>query len=769
MEQAGLWLAYRQKNCHNKHFDSKFHSMPNKPTIEFNTLPFRWGVGFDVRFVLHLTIDSYQWTEHDDYWREDLQRVRYDLEGTSRAIKVLRETMPDLEIVLSFGMTDACTADNRSGNLSDSYVYQRTQEQYLEIDLLQGRVNSARSLHPWLREHGLSPSAEDWFLRHLQTVDVVELSCYAQSEVRNNNRLGGLNRHIETEQPSRLYNTIYNLWEGDRLPILIAETSLPGHDDDQSRRLKDSVDEVRRLRAEGIPVLGYAWSSFLDHIGWDGTQPHGTGHIHSVGIYCLARQSVSKLERTPSALRDTYRELMMRGMEPVGEIAAVKTARAVRAAKAANTAVETRLTNQTSADLAERENLMETTILDGAKVLSNDKKSSYATLSYPIIVHCHLHWDWVWQRPQQFLSRLAKKHRILFVEGPQLVDEDIAPYYTLREEPTYSNITIMQTFFPSSRFQDGRWVDSERLRLLKEATGKELAGKFNEPVQWFYDPMAVCAFVGQMDEIATVYDCMDQLSQFKFAPPELIERERILLEAADVVFAGGRKMWEDKRLHNPNCHFYGCGVDVAHFSKARKAETALPEDLAAIQGPILGYFGVVDERLDYELIAKLADENPNWSIAMVGPVCKVDPADLPQRSNLHWLGGRDYSQLPSYTKGFDVALMPFARNEATEYINPTKALEYMATGTPIVSSDVPDVVSNFAQVVKIATNHDEFIAMCRKSLAQPDEVAVERGLKMADANTWDAIVAKLEKHIKDALDSKSLEEIADEKVASSAA
>lgn len=158
--------------------------------------------------------------------------------------------------------------------------------------------------------------------------------------------------------------------------------------------------------------------------------------------------------------------------------------------------------------------------------------------------------------------------------------------------------------------------------------------------------------------------------------------------------------------------------------------------------------------MDYELIAKVADVHPEWQLAIVGPVCKVDEADLPKRANIHWLGGRDYSQLPAYCKGFDVCLMPFARNEATEYINPTKALEYMATATPIVSSDVPDVVANFASVVKIATHHDGFIAACRVALAAPDALAIARGLRLAGANTWDAIVAKLEGHLSETLSDK---------------
>jgi glycosyltransferase involved in cell wall biosynthesis len=378
-----------------------------------------------------------------------------------------------------------------------------------------------------------------------------------------------------------------------------------------------------------------------------------------------------------------------------------------------------------------------------------------AETNYPIIVHCHLNWEGVWQRPQQFLSRISERHRILFVEGPRLHDCNDAPTYKLIEEPKYPNVTVMRTHFPASRFQDGQWVDSERLRLLKEVMANELRGQFDQLVQWFYDPMAAPCFIGKLNERAVVYDCMDELSQFKFAPPEIREREKVLLAAADVVFAGGRKMWLSKSRFNDNAHFYGCGVDVKHFAKARLDETEVPADVANLQKPILGYFGVVDERLDYDLLAKLADAHPEWSIVMVGPVVKVDPSLLPKRNNIHWLGRREYAQLPNYTKAFDVCMMPFALNEHTEYINPTKALEYMATGRPIVSTAVPDVVSNFSEAVNIATSPGCFVEMCDRALSNPDEESIERGLKMADNNQWETIVAKLEGHIEDVLKKKA--------------
>jgi glycosyltransferase involved in cell wall biosynthesis len=379
--------------------------------------------------------------------------------------------------------------------------------------------------------------------------------------------------------------------------------------------------------------------------------------------------------------------------------------------------------------------------------------SKIAEKNYPIIVHCHLRWDGVWQRPQQFLSRLSKHHKILFVEGPTLREGAQVPTYTLNPTRTHPNVTVMQTSFPTSRFHDGAWVDEKRFELLKDAIDGPLSGDFDRPVQWFYDPMAVSAHIHKFNEVAVVYDCMDELSQFRFAPPEIIARERELLAKADVVFTGGRKMWESKSRFNSNCHFYGCGVDVAHFSKARAAETSIPGDIAELSRPVLGYFGVVDERLDYELIEKLANSG-EFSIAMIGPTCKVDPNGLPKHERLHWLGRREYAQLPAYTKGFDVCLMPFALNEATEYINPTKALEYMATGRPIVSTAVPDVVSNFRDVVKIAKSQEEFIDLCRGESKKADKSAIERGLFMAEENQWETIVARLEGHIDDVFEAK---------------
>ncbi len=204
---------------------------------------------------------------------------------------------------------------------------------------------------------------------------------------------------------------------------------------------------------------------------------------------------------------------------------------------------------------------------EGVKTIELDRSKR----DFPIIVHSHLGWDWVWQRPQQFHSRLSERHPILFVEGPRPNDQIKTATVSLREVAAYPNIVVLQMDMPASRWHDGAWVDKERRRLVKSVLAGPLGQRFANPVQWFYDPMAVTAFAGHMDEQAIVYDCMDELSQFRGAPPELIRRERELLAVANVVFGGGPKLAQAKRRYHSNVYSYGCGVDVDHFRKARLA------------------------------------------------------------------------------------------------------------------------------------------------------------------------------------------------------
>jgi len=232
-----------------------------------------------------------------------------------------------------------------------------------------------------------------------------------------------------------------------------------------------------------------------------------------------------------------------------------------------------------------------------------------------------------------------------------------------------------------------------------------------------------------------------------------------LLAEADVVFAGGYRLYESKSRYHHNVHFFGCGVDVKHFGRARLAETLIPDDATGLQRPVFGYFGVIDERLDYELIGALAAARPNATVLMIGPVAKVDPRDLPQGPNIKWLGQRPYADLPRYLKAFDVCLMPFALNEATEYINPTKTLEYMASGKPIVSTPVADVVRNFTPIVSIARTPAEFVQAVTLAAAQTDEVLRAAGIKRAAGESWEAIVSRMREIIGAAVTSTAGDEL----------
>jgi glycosyltransferase involved in cell wall biosynthesis len=362
--------------------------------------------------------------------------------------------------------------------------------------------------------------------------------------------------------------------------------------------------------------------------------------------------------------------------------------------------------------------------------------------SAPILVHCHLRWDFVWQRPQQIFSRLARIHKVLFLEDP--VEGEGLP--RLEISTPQSNIVRVVPVLPG--IAGVKSVDEQSLMtlgLLKQALQEHplLKGDFVNPIQWFYSPMSAKVFMDKFDAVAVVYDCMDELANFKFAPSDLAQREEGLMARADIVFTGGHRLFESKSKSHGNTHFFGCGVDVAHFGRARLASTTIPADMADLPGPVIGYFGVIDERLDYELISSLAERFPEGTVAMVGPFAKVNPDELPKHPNIRWFGQRAYTDLPSIVKAFDVCMMPFALNAATQYINPTKTLEYMAAGKPIVSTAIQDVVRNFTPVVKVAYSPAEFGDAVQQALAQPQPDMIAQGVERAAGATWDVTVTHM--------------------------
>lgn len=354
----------------------------------------------------------------------------------------------------------------------------------------------------------------------------------------------------------------------------------------------------------------------------------------------------------------------------------------------------------------------------------------------------------MWQRPQQFLSRFAETHPVLFVE---IAEFDNAPGEAPRLELTspMAGVTVLNLHLDPAIEGSEQVTDAMRaaVRDGMAATGIE------NPLLWFYNPMDVGWVLGWLENRGIVYDCMDELAQFRGAHPALVSREAQLIQAADVVFTGGIELYEKKSKQHPNVHFFGCAVEYDHFAQAQQAGP-IPDDLAAIDGPRVGWFGVVDERVDYDLLREAAALRPDVHFVLVGPAVKVDPKDFPQAPNLHWLGGRDYKELPLYCRGYDVCMMCFALNEATEFINPTKALEYLATGKPVVSTAVKDVVRQYQDTVAIAHSPEEFVGMIDDALAGKQADMVARGIEKARNASWENTVGAMQRIIDEALAKK---------------
>jgi glycosyltransferase involved in cell wall biosynthesis len=351
-----------------------------------------------------------------------------------------------------------------------------------------------------------------------------------------------------------------------------------------------------------------------------------------------------------------------------------------------------------------------------------------------IVCVSHLRWDFVFQRPQHLLTRAARSGRVFYIEEPRFGDGPPSLEVGRRDDGLHVAVPLLPADLPPA---DRAALQAEMLTQCLDAHG------VREYVLWYYTPMAV-AFTHHLTPIAVVYDCMDELAAFAGAPPELTALERRLFEIADVVFTGGHTLYESKRTAHPNVHAFPSSVDVAHFARARRA-AGEPADQASIPHPRIGFFGVIDERMDYELLRSVAAARPDWHLVLIGPTAKIDPAALPTAANIHYLGARGYAALPDYIAGWDVAMLPFARNDATRFISPTKTPEYLAAGRPVVSTSIRDVVRPYGVrgLARIADTPETFVAAVAAALAEnPAERQRAADAFLADLSwdrTWNAM------------------------------
>ena len=356
--------------------------------------------------------------------------------------------------------------------------------------------------------------------------------------------------------------------------------------------------------------------------------------------------------------------------------------------------------------------------------------------NYDVICFSHLRWSFVFQRPQQLLHRCAREHRVYFVEEPEWTNE---PSHLELSRPSEGVCVVV----PHLK-QGSPAAEAVQAALLEELIARE---HIRDHVLWYYTPMAVPIAVG-LSPLAIVYDCMDQLSAFHGAPPELTAREQELFAQADVVFTGGHALYEAKQAQHANVHAFPSSVDVPHFARARAPQRD-PEDQQWLMHPRLGFFGVIDERMDLELLAGVAAARLDWNFVLLGPVVKIDEQRLPRAANIHYLGGKSYQELPNYVSGWDVALLPFARNEATEFISPTKTPEYLAAGLPVVSTSIRDVVRPYEALglVRVADSVWDFVEACDAALAEAPGPRTARADKFLSNLSWDRTWSEMAAHV----------------------
>ncbi|PZX53520.1 glycosyltransferase involved in cell wall biosynthesis [Algoriphagus ratkowskyi] len=349
---------------------------------------------------------------------------------------------------------------------------------------------------------------------------------------------------------------------------------------------------------------------------------------------------------------------------------------------------------------------------------------------YDMIVFCHLRWQFVYQRPQHLISRMSNLYKVLLVEEPIGFAE--GQEFTAVFSEVNPHLHILQPRV--SRMEDIGQV-------LQAYVSNETV-----PYGWFYSASFSTILNSRKFE-TVIYDCMDELTLFKGAPQSLINQENFLLQKADIVFTGGKSLFESKQKLHSNVFCFPSSVDENHFAKALNG-ISIPEDIRTIEGPIVGYFGVIDERIDLDLIRLTAETLPEISFVMIGPLAKIDENDLPHLPNIHYLGMKSYDVLPAYLKAFDIAMMPFALNDATKYISPTKTLEYMAAGKPIISTRIKDVERDYTHCVRIVDNVDDFCEAILNNLSVSFDG--EGAYQEILANTsWDATANKMQNILKE--------------------
>ncbi|NKX51211.1 glycosyltransferase, partial [Arthrobacter deserti] len=550
-------------------------------------------------------------------------------------------------------------------------------------------------------------------------VDILGLDYYCHSEWWYD----GQGSHSPSPHPLGFARLAEQYGSRYGLPMLLTETNLRGLPSDRASWLRYTLEQYEQAVARGVPLRGYCWFPYVDSCDWDPLLARPARRADPVGVVGpgggsdRVRTSFTAVWEAaaagaPSAALPAYRfqapcDVQLRGLLP-------------------------QMAHWDWQDPPEEDAIppVRTTTTEGA---------SMPTQSV-LVVLSHLRWTWVWQWPQHLVSRFAAGRdeagaRTWFVEEPVAGDVD-SP---VLEHKQLDGITRVWLVVPRRAGQDDPGSDAARARPYAELLRGLLQDQGREcPDVLLYTPMAL-DIARALDPGQLYYDVMDNLAAFQDAPGGLRMRQHRLLAGADVVFAGGRSLQREISAHRQDCHLFPSGVETAHYAASRQLRRQ-----RGTTGPkVAGYVGVIDERVDLELLGGLALALPDWIIRVVGPLTKIAPGSLPAAPNLEYPGMVSYPQLPEVMAGFDVGLMPFALNEATRPISPTKTLEYLAAGLPVVSTRVPDVVAGYAGSVRFAGDAGGFAAACRAVVTDSIEERDRGSAVLRAEQDWDRIAADM--------------------------
>ena len=621
------------------------------------------------------------------------------------------------------------TAERHSGNPAGAeYAALANDRRHVALDLLLGR--DLDLTRPFLRT--LVRDEEDPLL-HLPplAVDVLGLDYYSHSEWYYDEQ----GAHAPSPHPVGFAAVAAEYFERYGLPMMLTETNLRGVPSDRSSWLRYMVEQYDVALDRGLPLHGFCWFPHVDSTDWDSLLARCAGRADPVGVLSLDADGSrvattftrvwqraaagAPVEELPAATFQPPNDELLRGYAPA--FAGWSWQRPV-----GHELVPTVPTVPT-----------ETAYRSRGAAMVGDAAADAADL----VVLSHLRWTWVWQRPQHLVSRLAAERaprggRTWFVEEP--CAGDVAePVLRWEDVDGVRRVWLEVPGDPSCDRMD---FDDPRAEHYPALLSEHLAAERLGPARdvWIYTPMAT--ELGQVVGGRLVYDVMDDLASFKDAPPELVLRQRRLLTLADVVFTGGPSLHRSVcRQRTRGVHLFRSGVDTEHYrsSRTRRSRRGVQPR------PVAGYVGVIDERLDLDLLAEAAQLLPHWTLRLVGPVAKIDPTSLPRRDNLEYPGMASYDTLPEVMAGFDVALMPFALNEATASISPTKTLEYLAAGLPVVSTRVPDVVADHSAVVHLVDDADGLAAACRRALREDGDARDRIVAPMLARQEWDHIATSM--------------------------